>query len=243
MATPKKEVKKVTKVQKETKTVITKTKSELKPEVKAPAKTGSLSLEVFDLSGKVAGSVMLSKEVFGQPVNKSLIAQAVRVYQTNQSTHTAHTKTRGEVNGGGAKPWKQKGTGRARAGSSRSPIWVGGGRVFGPRSRDVKLSLPQKMKHKALLSALSAKLNDKEIKVVSGFEKSQPKTKSIVSVIKNLNLTGTTLIVVPEKNENLKLATRNIQKVSIDIVSNLNALTVLTCKNLVLSKEAIEKIK
>lgn len=239
----KKEVKKVTKVEKTIKVVAPKVKAEIKTEAKAPVKAAGLSVEVFDLSGKSAGTATLPKEIFGQPVNKKLIAQAIRVYQTNISTHTAHTKTRGEVNGGGAKPWKQKGTGRARAGSSRSPIWVGGGKVFGPRFRDVKLAMPQKMRHGALISALSAKLNDKEIKVVSGFEKSLPKTKSVVNLVKTLNLTGTTLIVIPEKNDNLKLATRNIQKVSTDVVTNLNALTVLSCKNLILSKESIEKFK
>lgn len=243
MAVLKKEVKKATKVVKEVKLVASKAKVEAKTKTKVPAKIGHLSVEVFDLLGKSAGTVTLPKEVFAQPVNKVLIAQAIRVYQTNISTHTAHTKTRGEVSGGGAKPWKQKGTGKARAGSSRSPIWVGGGKAFGPRFRDKKLAIPQKMKRGALISALSAKLNDKEIKVVSGFENSQPKTKSIVNLVKNLNLSGTTLIVIPEKNENLKLATRNIQKVSIDVVTNLNALTVLSCKNLVLSKESIEKFK
>lgn len=243
MAVSKKEVKKTTKVEKTVKTAAPKAKVEVKTETKIPVKATGLSVEVFDLLGKSAGTATLPKEIFGQPVNKKLIAQAIRVYQTNLSTHTAHTKTRGEVNGGGAKPWKQKGTGRARAGSSRSPIWVGGGKVFGPRYRDVKLAMPQKMKHRALISALSAKLNDKEIKVVSGFEKSLPKTKSVANLVKNLNLTGTTLIVIPEKNDNLKLATRNIQKVSTDVVTNLNALTVLSCKNLVLSKESIEKFK
>lgn len=205
--------------------------------------TSGLSLQVFGLDGKSAGTVTLPKEVFGQPINKGLIAQAIRVYQTNLSTHNAHTKSRGEVRGGGAKPWKQKGTGNARAGSRRSPIWVGGGRAFGPRFRDVKLSLPTKMKHRALISALSAKAKDKEIKVVSGFEKIEPKTKTISNMMKSLELSGTTLIIIPTKNENLKLAIRNIKNITTDVATNLNALSVLTYKNLVLSKEAIEKIK
>jgi large subunit ribosomal protein L4 len=217
-----------------------------KPEATKEIKTAvsaSLSLSVFDINGKADGTVTLPKEIFGQPVNKQLIAQAIRVYQTNMSTHNAHTKTRGEVHGGGAKPWRQKGTGRARAGSSRSPLWVGGGKVFGPRYRNVKLALPQKMKHAALISALSAKAGANEIKVISGFEKIEPKTKIIINLLKSTNSAAPTLLVIPAKNENLKLAARNIQRVAIDTATNLNAYTIFAHKNILLSKEAIEKIK
>ncbi|MBI3342314.1 50S ribosomal protein L4 [Candidatus Curtissbacteria bacterium] len=233
----------VAKVKVTKKEIITKPAVKEVPKAETAPKTSGLSLTVFGLDGKAAGSITLPKEIFGQPINKTLIAHAVRVYQTNMGTHTAHTKTRGEVNGGGAKPWRQKGTGNARAGSRRSPIWVGGGRVFAPRFRDVKMSLPTKMKHAALVSALSAKAKDHEIKIVSGFEKATSKTKVIAQMVKNLELSGTTLIVIPAKNENLKLATRNIQNIKTDIATNLNALSVLTYKNLVLSKEAVEKIK
>lgn len=209
---------------------------------KAPTASG-LSVPAFDVAGKSAGTVTLPKEIFGQPVNKKLMAQAVRVYQTNISTHTAHTKTRGEVNGGGAKPWRQKGTGRARSGSSRSPLWVGGGKTFGPRYRDVKLSLPQKMRHLALISALSAKADAKEIIVVTGLEKITPKTKVVSNLIKSTGFSVPALFVIPEKNENLKLATRNIARVATDTATNLNAYTVLTYKHILLSKEAIEKFK
>ena len=211
--------------------------------VKTKTAVSGLTVPVFDIKGKPAGTITLPKEVFGQKINQKLIAQAIRVYQTNSSTHKAQTKTRGEVHGGGAKPWRQKGTGRARSGSSRSPIWVGGGKVFGPRFRDVKLTMPQKMKHSALLSALSAKAKMREIKVISGLEKSQPKTKSVTGLISTIGLHGSTLFVVPSKNENLKLATRNLQKVSLEVVPSLNAFTIIAYKNILLSSEALEKIK
>lgn len=209
---------------------------------KAPASTG-LSVPAFDLAGKSAGTVTLPKEIFGQKVNRSLIAQAVRVYQNNMSTHTANTKTRGQVHGGGTKPWRQKGTGRARAGSSRSPLWVGGGKVFGPQYRDVKLAIPQKIKHAALISALSARAAASEIKIIVGLEKVTPKTATIAGLLKATGTKGSTLFVVPQKNENLKLASRNLQRVELDVASNLNAYTVTAYKNILFSKEAIESIK
>lgn len=218
------------------------TKKTGKPKVIAKT-SAEIPVEIFDMTGKGTGTIGLPKAVFGQKYNAALVAQAVKVYQTNQRTHTAHTKTRGEVSGGGSKPWKQKGTGRARAGSSRSPIWVGGGRVFGPRFRDVKLDLPQKMKHKAMLSMLSAKVADKQLKVLAGVEHIDPKTKTISNLVKNMKLSGSTLIVVSQKNENLSLATRNFQKVEMEIASNLNALKLIIFKNILLSKESIGSIK
>lgn len=224
--------------------VVRKTAAKRQP-VTTPATqtTHGLSAQVYDLNGKNLGTAALPKEVFGQKVNVKLIAQTVRVYQTNILTHKAHTKTRGEVRGGGTKPWRQKGTGRARAGSNRSPLWVGGGNIFGPRYRDVKLQMPPKMKRAALLSALSAKAVSHEIKIISGLEIAQPKTKSIVNLLSAIGLSGSTLFVVPQKNENLKLATRNLQKVNLEVASNLNALTVITYQNILWSKEALEKVK
>src|SRR5579872_1121165 len=123
-------------VKKEIKTTTSAPKKETTPKI------GALTVQAFDMSGKSTGTVTLPKEVFGQKPNKNLLSQAIRVYSNNQTPTTANTKTRGEVRGGGIKPWKQKGTGRARAGSRRSPLWVGGGTTFGPRTKDVKLQLP-----------------------------------------------------------------------------------------------------
>lgn len=228
-------------------------KLEAKPKkvVKTTAKTGKivavrkpgLSAKVFDLKGKNIGTAPLPKEIFGQKPNKNLLSQALRVYFANSKPHTAHTKTRAEVRGGGTKPWRQKGTGRARAGSIRSPLWVGGGITFGPRARDAKLSLPKKMKHKALVYALSTKAKSQDIKVIANIEKIDPKTKIIAGLLKNLDMLKNSLFIVSEKNQNLKLATRNIPNVSVETPSNLNAYVVTKNNNLLLSKEALAKFK
>lgn len=224
------------------------TKKQTKQSVaKSPVKRtrvgGSLMVKVFDINGKTTGSVSLPQNIFGQIPNKNLLAQAVRVYIANSIPKTAHTKTRGEVRGGGAKPWRQKGTGRARAGSKRSPLWVGGGITFGPRSKDVKLVLPQKMKHKALIHALSQKAKSGNIKVISNIEKIPAKTKPVASLLKNLEVKKSALLVVSQKNQNLKLATRNISNLSVNTPQNLNAYEILKINELLLSKEAIDQFK
>ena len=221
------------------KKIETKAKTIIKP---APAATSKLAAEAFDVLGKSQGTVGLSKEVFSAKENPSLLAQAYRVYFANDNPRMAHTKTRGEVRGGGRKPWRQKGTGRARAGSSRSPLWVGGGITFGPRYHDLKISLPQKMKQKSLPLALTQKLKSGSIKVITNLESVSPKTKIVSGLLAKLGTKGTTLIVISEKNQNLKLATRNIQNLSTENVKNLNAYKVLKHTNLIFSKEAIAKL-
>lgn len=203
----------------------------------------NLTVPVYDSTGKKVGTQKLPETSFSLKNNDQLLSQAVRVYITNILSHNANTKTRGEVRGGGAKPWRQKGTGNARAGSKRSPLWVGGGITFGPRSRKVKLSLPQKMKHKALFIALSQKSKQDGIYVISDLEKVKPKTKILSNLIQNLNLNGKTLLIVSSKNQNVNLASRNIQNVNVDLVSNLTAYQVLKAANLIFSKEAIGAMK
>lgn len=204
-------------------------------------KSVSLTVQVFDITGKVTGSAQLPAKIFGTKPNKNLLTQALHVYFNNASTHLAHTKTRGEVRGGGRKPWKQKGTGNARAGSKRSPLWVGGGTTFGPRSRDAKLELPRKMRKAALISALSQKASDGAIKVISGIEKIQPKTKIMVNLLTKLETKIPTLMVLSQKNKNVGLATRNIPGASLEIPSSLNAFIVWQNSNILISKEALEK--
>ena len=201
-----------------------------------------LSAEVYDTNGRRQGSFNLPNEFFGQKVNESLLTQALHVYFENQSKHTASTKTRSETRGGGAKPWRQKGTGRARAGSKRSPLWVGGGITHGPKYRDTHLNFPKKMKHKALISALSSKANSNSVKVITNIEKIEPKTKVIANLLKKLNLKGSNLFVVSDKNPSVKLAARNLQRTSVDTSVNLNALEIIQNKNIFFSKEAIGKL-
>lgn len=203
----------------------------------------NLSAKVFDTAGKSQGTVNLPKEIFGTTPNMSLLTQAYRIYFANQKTHIASAKTRSEVQGGGRKPWRQKGTGRARAGSTRSPLWVGGGVTFGPIPRNVKLNLPTKMRRKALTSALSLINKNGSLYVISNFEKMPAKTKTAVNLFSKLELSGKTLLVVDAPKTNIRLAVRNIPQTSVDIVDNLNAFKVMSINNLLLEKSAIEKLK
>jgi large subunit ribosomal protein L4 len=207
--------------------------------VVAPKKTTGLSIPVYSLLGKEAGTLELPKEIFGKVVNKSLLAQALKVYTTNQKNLTASTKTRGQVKGSTAKIFRQKGTGRARHGAITAPIFVGGGIVFGPRLRNVRLELPQKMKKAALYSALSAKVLESEILGLSGLEKATGKTKEMVSLKDGLKLKST-LIITGEKVDNVVRSVRNIKGFDVMPVSQLNAYDVLRHQNVLIGKEAID---
>src|SRR3989344_3609237 len=217
---------KMPRVKANSKTTYGKKTAAKKQQSRTQQKTTKLSTDVYDTNGKKQGSLNLPKEFFGQKVNKSLLKQALHIYFENQSKHTASVKTRGQKRGGGAKPWRQKGTGRARAGSNRSPLWVGGGTTHGPKFRNVQLNLSKKMKHQALISALSSKANSQSIKIISNLENIEPKTKIITNLINKLELEGSNLFIVSEKNLNLKLATRNLQKTFVDTSINLNALEI-----------------
>ncbi|MEK7616739.1 MAG: 50S ribosomal protein L4 [Patescibacteria group bacterium] len=200
-----------------------------------------LSIPVYSLAGRASGRLSLSKEIFGQEVNKTLLAQALRVYMTNQKRFTAKTKTRGEVQGSTAKIYRQKGTGRARHGARTAPIFVGGGITFGPKPRRVRLDLPKKMKKRALISALSAKANDKEIVGITGVEKATGKTKEIADLAKKLNLKSA-LIVTDEKQDNIVRAARNIPGISVLPTNQLNAYDILRHQVLVVTKDGISKL-
>ncbi len=218
-----------------------------KPAVKADKTTVvNLSVNVYDLEGKATGKVTLSSVIFGEPLNKKLLAQAVRVYQANKRQGNASTKTRGEVDGSTRKIYRQKGTGNARHGSIRAPIFVKGGIVHGPKPRDFSLELPKKMRRKALFSALSAKLADGEIRVVSGFEKIDAKTKTFVGVINKLALDSKklkVLLVTPDNFESVKRGSKNIQGISSTSANRLNALEVLRNKNILIAKESIAEME
>jgi len=241
--------KKVTKVEKTVKTV--KKAVVVKKEAKVVAKPAkevkaTMSLSVYGLDGKADGKVSVSAEMFGDKVNKKLIAQAVRVYLANQRQGTVSTKTRGEVDGSTRKIYRQKGTGRARHGSVRAPIFVKGGIVFGPKPRDFSLDLPKKMKRKALFSSLSAKVIDNEVKVISGFEEIKPKTKNFVAALQKLELDGkkrSVLLVTGGKAENLKRSAGNIQGVCVLPANLLNTYEVIKHKHVVLMKEAISEME
>lgn len=209
---------------------------------KATIRANRLSVPVYSLTGRVSGTLSLPKEIFGQKVNKPLLSQVTRVYLTNQKIFTASTKGRGEVKGSTAKIYRQKGTGRARHGSIRAPIFVGGGIVFGPQPRKVRLELPKKMKKAALLSALSAKLADKSVLGLTGIEKASGKTKQLTQLLKKIKVRNA-LIISAEKTDNVVRAARNIPDVDVLPVDLINAYEVLRYEMLLFTKEAVERLK
>jgi large subunit ribosomal protein L4 len=200
-------------------------------------------VEVINKESKSIGTLELPPEIFGTEVKKVLLHEVVRNYLANQRQGSASTKTRGLVKGGGRKPYRQKGTGRARAGSIRSPLWRGGGTVFGPRPRDYSYKLPKKVKWAALSSALTAKLSDGELMVVDGLPVPEPKTKLLAGLLKGLGLNKSTLIIIPDKDVALELAARNIPRVDVARVSELNAYAVLSHEKVIITKAAVEKMK
>lgn len=201
-------------------------------------------LAVFDTKGKEIEKVKLDKDVFDGKVNAALIQQAVVAYLANQRKGLAATKTRGKVSGGGAKPWRQKGTGRARVGSNRSPIWRGGGTTFGPSPRSYYQNMPKKMRALALKSALNAKLRDKQILIINDLAVSSPKTKDFVKTVFGLKLANQKVRFAVESLENnLKLATRNIKKVLLAKASDMHTIEVVDCKKLILTKKALRQVE
>lgn len=208
------------------------------------AKREKLELSVLDSRGKELETVQLNNQVFDGKVNLPLIHQAVVIYLANQRKGLAATKTRGQVSGGGRKPWRQKGTGRARVGSIRSPLWRGGGITFGPEPHSYYRNLPKKMKLMALKSALNAKLKDKQIMVVRDFTVDSHKTKNVFNILRALNLNELSVqLVVAEPDNNLKLASRNIPRLSVSRPQDIHTTDVVNCKKLVVTKEALNKLQ
>jgi large subunit ribosomal protein L4 len=199
-------------------------------------------VELINKENKPVGKVELPDDIFSVKVNKELLHEVVHNHLANKRQGNAATKTKGLVSGGGKKPYKQKGTGRARAGSNRSPLWRGGGTIFGPQPRDYSYRLPKKAKWLALSSALAAKFADNEVVIIDDLSLNEPKTKVVRSMLKCLGL-DSVLIIVPEKNENLELAVRNIPRVNIARVSELNVYSILAHKKLLVLKDAVERLK
>src|SRR5512139_3971283 len=198
-------------------------------------------LEVKDKNNKPVGKISLSDEVFGLKAKDGVLHNAIVNFLANQRQGTHATKTKGLVSGGGKKPWKQKSTGRARSGSSRSPLWRGGGTMFGPQPRDYSYSLPKKAKKAALNAAISGKLADGEVIVIDGFSFVKPSTKDMVSLLKNLGLAGkSTLIVLPEKNDAVFLSARNIPGVKVTRVTDLNPYEVAANSWILFDRQAME---
>jgi len=201
-----------------------------------------MKVALFDKKGKKTDTkITLSKEIFEAKINEPLMAQAVYIYLGNQRQSNAHTKTRAEVSGGGKKPWKQKGTGRARHGSTRSPIWTGGGVTFGPRNtRNYKKTLSKQMRKKAILSILSKRAADKNITVFSEYEVLKEKlTQGVIKVLKNAKLEGKTLFIQNTNNKEFVKAVSNLPKVKVILATELNTYTLMNYTNIVLSKDVL----
>ncbi|NLU54698.1 MAG: 50S ribosomal protein L4 [Firmicutes bacterium] len=199
---------------------------------------------VYDTNGKQVGELQLNDKVFGAKVNKSLMHEVVVMHLARQRVGTAATKTRSMVRGGGRKPWRQKGTGRARQGSIRAPQWRKGGIVFGPQPRDFSYTMPKKARRAALCSALSAKVQSNNLIVLDDWQIDAPKTKEVVKVLKNLNLDGKKALIVTADNDAVMYkSARNIEKVAAMEARNLNTYEVLNYETLIMTKDAVAKVE
>jgi large subunit ribosomal protein L4 len=200
-------------------------------------------LEVKNINNNTAGSITVPDEHFGIKGKDALLHSAVVSYLANQRQGTHSTKTRGKVRGGGRKPYRQKGTGRSRAGTIRSPLWRGGGIVFGPHPRDYRQNMPKQARRLALYAALSAKIADGEMVVVDDLKLDEPMTKKMVEIINNLEVSdGSLLLVLPEMNPNVMLSVRNIPGANVMLAPDLNAYAVLAHRRLLCTKGAIEAL-
>lgn len=241
-------VKKAVKTKIIAKPTVKKVTIKAKAAVAKPTKTVSLNVSVFDMKGKVSGHTALPPEIFGAKINNTLMSQAVRVYLANQRQGTSKTQDRGEVDRTTKKIYQQKGTGRARHGSRRAPIYVGGGRVFGPTPRDLSLNISKKMKTLALFSALSSKLKDNQVKIIKDLETILPKTKLMAQVLKDLEIDKASRVLLVmsksgKESENVYRASRNIKGMEILNANSLNTYKVLDNTLVLLMKDSIDSIK
>ena len=199
---------------------------------------------VKDINNKDAGKMQLDDALFAITGKEALLHSAVRNYLANKRQGTHATKGRSQVRGGGAKPYRQKGTGRARAGTNNSPLWRGGGTVFGPQPRDYSYSMPKKARRQAFYAALSAKLADGEVVVVNGFSFDEPKTRQMAETLETFGISGgSVLVVLKEMDANVALSVRNIPAANIMMAGDLNAYDVLSHRRLLITKEAMESLE
>ena len=201
------------------------------------------TIDIYNAGGDVVGSMDLNENVFGADVRTDVMHEVVVNYLANQRQVTQSTKTRTEVRGGGIKPWRQKGTGRARQGSIRAPQWVGGGVALGPKPRDYRYAVNKKVRRLALKSALSAKVQDSELIVLDAFEAPEIKTKQVAELLKNLKVTEKALIVLPENDKNIVASARNIKGVDTTYVGAINTYEVLSHTKCIILKDAVTKLE
>ena len=200
-------------------------------------------IDVYDMQGKKVSNIELKEEVFGIKPNEKVVHLALVNYMANQRQGTASTKTRAEVSGGGKKPWKQKGTGRARQGSIRAPQWFKGGIALGPKPRDYRYTINKKERRLAIKSLLSSKVLENNLVVVDKMELKEIKTKNMVKILENLKIEGKTLMVLPEKNENVQASARNIEGVKTGLVNTINVYDLLKYNKLILTVDSVKALE
>ena len=201
------------------------------------------NINVVDMAGKVVGEIALSEKVFGKKVNEAILHTAVRAYLMNQRQGTQSTLTRSEVSGGGRKPWKQKGTGHARQGSTRSPQWTHGGIALGPKPRSYRINLNKSIRRNALFGALSAKVENGEMIVVDSITATEYKTKNMVAMLDAIGAKKKSLVVLPEVNECVIKSLANIEGVKSTQWNTINVYDILNCDTFVVAKDAVAKIE
>ena len=228
-----------TSVKKTPKTVKSEPKGEVKTKQIVDQQAETFVLPVLDVTGGKSGKITLPQAIFGVTLKPELLAQAVRVYLANQRQGHASTKTRGEVEGSTRKIFRQKGTGRARHGGIRAPIFVGGGIAFGPKPIDYRLEFPRKMRKSALRMALSSQYKDEHITVVDGLADLPPKTKKIAETLDAIGVSGSTLLVVDNNATNVKLGARNLEDVEVMTVGNLHAYAFIMHTHIIFSKDTV----
>ena len=200
-------------------------------------------IDVYNMEGKKVSEVELNERIFGIEPNENVVHSVVTNYLANQRQGTQSTKTRAEVSGGGKKPWKQKGTGRARQGSTRAPQWIKGGIALGPKPRSYKYTVNRKEKALAIRSVLSSKVLENNLVVVDKFELEQIKTKMVANTLTNLKVEGKTLIMLASKNENVQKSARNIEGVKTSSVNTINVYDLLKYKNLVITLDTVKQLE
>lgn len=200
------------------------------------------TVDILNIENKKVGTADLSDGIFAGRVKEDLFYETVKMQMANRRSGTASTKTRANVSGGGAKPWKQKGTGRARAGSNRSPLWRHGGIVFGPHPRDYSYKVPKKVSKAALMSCLALKVKDGKLKVLDNIPLNEPKTKNILEILEKIHSTGG-LIVIDGSNQNLELSVRNLKDFKLLKVNGLNVFDLLHYDDLIITKTAVEQLE
>ncbi len=201
------------------------------------------NIKIYDMTGKEAGSMELSEKLFGAEVNESALHTVVKAYLANQRQGTQSALTRTEVSGGGKKPWKQKGTGRARQGSTRAPQWTHGGVVFAPKPRSYRVTINKKLKRVALSSALSAKVADSELIVINEINATEYKTKTMVDMLAAVGAKKKSLVVLADNNNMTVRSLGNIEGVKTAQTNTINVYDILNCDTLIIAKSAVEKIE